>query len=131
MGKSYYGLYALLIPFAILAFAILFNVTRTLPVQQRSFEGGDAEQGAVVMIQYGCGSCHAIPGVTGADGTVGPALVGLASRSYIVGQLRNTPENVIEWIRFPQKVRPGVDMPDLGVTDTDARDMVAYLYGLK
>jgi cytochrome c len=53
------------------------------------------------------------------------------SRSYVAGVLPNTPSNVIRWIQNP----PGVDhltaMPNLGVTDTDARDIASYLYTLK
>lgn len=131
MGKNYYGVYALLIPFVILAFAILFNVTRPYPLQERQVVNGDAGRGAALIVQYGCGSCHTIPGVYAADGVVGPALDDLATRSFIAGKIRNTPENLIQWIRFPQEVSPGVDMPDLGVTEADARDMATYLYQVR
>lgn len=83
------------------------------------------------MLTYGCASCHVIPGVAGARGMVGPSLEGIASRVYLGGQLPNTPENMMLWVREPQKVSPGTAMPDLGVTEEDGRDMVAYLYTLK
>ncbi len=129
MAKNYYGVFALLVPFTILLIAILFNVTRPYPVRQMQVvQGGDAGKAPAAIVEYGCGTCHVIAGVYGANGVVGPALNDLATRSFIAGKLRNTPENLIQWIRFPQEVSPGVDMPDLGVTESAARDIAAYLY---
>lgn len=34
------------------------------------------------------------------------------------------------WLREPQRVNPDSAMPDLGVSERDARDMAAYLYTL-
>lgn len=45
--------------------------------------------------------------------------------------LRNTPDNMIHWIRYPQSVVSGNAMPNLGVTDQDAHDIAAYLYTLR
>ena len=36
--------------------------------------GGDKAQGAELTRQLGCGSCHVIPGIEGANGLVGPSL---------------------------------------------------------
>lgn len=80
---------------------------------------------------YGCGSCHTIPGIRGADGLVGPPLTRFHERAYIAGQLPNTPENLVHWIRNPQEVEPGTAMPDLGVTEEDAREIAAYLLSPK
>jgi len=52
-------------------------------------------------------------------------------RSYIAGMLPNSAENLERWIRFPQSVVPGNDMPNLGVTAQQARDITAYLYTLE
>lgn len=93
--------------------------------------GGDPERGAAALQAYGCGSCHAIPGVPGAVAYVGPPLDAWAERHYIAGALLNTPENLIYWLREPQAVEPDTAMPDLGVTEQDARDISAYLYTLR
>ncbi|HSK11346.1 MAG TPA: c-type cytochrome [Vicinamibacterales bacterium] len=92
--------------------------------------GGDADRGAVALRQYACSTCHVIPGIVGADALVGPPLNGIGSRKYLAGVLQNTPENMVHWIRYPQEAAPLSAMPDLGVTERDARDMVAYLYQL-
>ena len=80
------------------------------------------------MRDYGCGACHRIPGVAGANGNVGPSLERLGSRVYLAGFLPNTPENLARWIREPQQIARTTAMPDLGVTAADAHAMAAYLH---
>ncbi len=93
--------------------------------------GGDPTSGRAALQAWGCGSCHTIAGVAGANGKVGPSLNGISDRSYIGGHLRNTPANMMLWIMHPQQVSPGTDMPDSGVPDAVARDMAAYLYSIR
>lgn len=93
--------------------------------------GGDASAGKAAITHYGCGSCHDIPGVRGAVALVGPPLLHWSRRSYIAGKLANTPSNLESWIENPQAVWPGNDMPILHVTPTDARDIAAYLDGIR
>jgi cytochrome c1 len=71
-----------------------------------------------------------IPGVRGAHGKVGPPLGDIASRTILAGQVPNTPRSMIAWIRDPQAIEPGTAMPNLHVTEPEARDMAAYLYTL-
>lgn len=92
---------------------------------------GDADAGRRALVRFGCGSCHTIPGVRGADAMVGPPLNSWSRRSFIAGRLPNTPENLVHWIVTPQTVEPGTAMPDLGVSEREARDMAAYLYKLR
>jgi cytochrome c2 len=94
-------------------------------------DGGDARRGHDAIRRYGCGACHSIQGVNGARALVGPPLDGMAERAYIAGVIVNTPLNLQRWIRDPQGVDPRTAMPDLGVTDTEARDIAAYLYSLR
>jgi cytochrome c len=107
-----------------------------LPACSRSSGGvpadlGDPKRGREALAGFGCGACHQIPGVRGARGSVGPPLTSFATRSYIAGQLVNSPDNLIRWIVDPQEVEPGTAMPDLGVIPATARDMAAYLYTLQ
>jgi cytochrome c2 len=92
---------------------------------------GDAARGRDLLQQYGCGSCHRIPGVKRAEGIVGPSLDRLGRRVYIAGVLVNTPSELSRWIRAPDAIKPGTDMPNAHVTERDAIDMVAYLYRLR
>jgi cytochrome c2 len=90
--------------------------------------GGDARRGKLLIVEMGCGGCHQIPGIGGADGRVGPNLSDLSERVYVAGMLQNTPENLIHWIRAPREVNPRTAMPDLGLDEEGARDIAAYLY---
>lgn len=62
-----------------------------------------------------------------ADGTVGPPLIAMGKRSFIAGELTNTPGNLVRWVMNPKDVEPGTAMPDLGVSRDDARNIAAYL----
>ena len=93
--------------------------------------GGNPKRGRELIGRYGCDACHTIPGVPGARGRVGPPLAGVASRMYVAGVLQNTPPNLQRWIKDPQAVDSATAMPNLRVTDADARDIAAYLYTLR
>jgi cytochrome c2 len=90
-----------------------------------------SDRGNNLIGKLGCGSCHVIPGIQDADGMVGPPLDHIASRLYIAGVLRNTPANMVTWLRHPQQIVPGNAMPDLGISEADGRDIAAYLATLK
>jgi cytochrome c2 len=92
---------------------------------------GNPKRGIALIRKFGCGSCHTIPGVENADGVVGPPLIQVGRRIYIAGVLRNTPDNMVRWLRNPQAVVPGNAMPDMMITQPDAKDIAAYLYTLR
>ena len=92
--------------------------------------GGDPERGLAALVRYGCGSCHAIPGVPGAQGTVGPPLGDFALRGYVAGIVPNWPHHLVRWVMDPPALAPQTAMPNVGVDEQDARDIAAYLYTL-
>lgn len=106
--------------------ALLAACGRTGAPAQELF--GDPERGRIALRQYACPTCHVIPGMVGAEGRAGPSLERWAFRGYIAGRLPNTPDNLVDWIREPQRISPGSAMPNLGVTEWDAWDMAAHLY---
>lgn len=89
--------------------------------------GGDADRGHDVIAEHGCAACHDIPGVRAPGGLVGPPLGGFARRTFIAGELPNTPENLVRWIQHPHRIEPHTAMPELGLTEKEARDVAAYL----
>ena len=89
---------------------------------------GSTDAGAAAIERHGCGACHVIPGLRTARGLVGPPLTDYARRAYIAGNLYNTADNLVAWIRRPDSVEPGTVMPTLGVSEPEARDIAAYLY---
>jgi len=101
------------------------------PVEAGTASAGDAGRGRMAINQYTCVTCHEIPGIVGPNAPVGPPLKAAGTRGFIAGVLPNTPENMVRWLRHPQAVNPKSAMPDLGVTERDARDIAAYLSTLK
>ena len=93
--------------------------------------GGDPHRGKSAITAYGCGTCHTVPGVKGADALVGPPLTSMGERGFIAGVMKNTPNNMIRWIQDPPAVDPMTAMPKLNVSEADARDIASYLYTLK
>ncbi len=89
----------------------------------------DAQAGETLIQQKGCGGCHVIPGVPGAEGVIGPKLAGVASRTTLAGGAvpNNSPDDLKNWIEHPDTVKPGTSMPNLGLTDQQATRIVAYL----
>jgi len=100
-------------------------------VTAEQITGGHADAGKQAIGRYGCGGCHAIPGLNSADGRVGPPLNHMGQRVEIAGVLANNPGNMIRWLQHPQAVVPGNGMPDQPMSDRDARDIAAYLYALR
>jgi cytochrome c len=119
---------AALAPAAAAALALVLGGCGSSNTEAVSIPGADPRSAPAEMRAFGCGSCHMIPGVDGANGRVGPSLGDFGERWSIAGRLPNTPQNLVRWITNPQEVEPGTLMPDLGVAPQQARDIAAYLY---
>jgi len=53
----------------------------------------------------------------------------MSLRPTIAGEsIQNTPENLTRWIQDPPSLKPGTRMPNLGLTQQEARDLAAFLY---
>ena len=75
---------------ALRGLALLFLLAaceRPVP-QDEPATGGNPRNGKQLIQQFGCGSCHSIPGVPGATATVAPSLEKIKSRQYLA-DLRN------------------------------------------
>jgi cytochrome c oxidase subunit 2 len=92
---------------------------------------GGALRGQQLFLQERCAACHAIAG-TAAQGNVGPDLSHLAGRETLgAGVLANTPDNLRQWLRDPEAVKPGVLMPNPRLSDAEVDDLATYLEGLQ
>ena len=98
-------------------------------------------EGRRIFTSAVCTACHAVAG-TNAAGTIGPNLTLFGTRPYIgAGAAENTRENLIQWIKDPQSMKPGTlmpgtrrpggDMPPTNLTDAEVRAIAAYLSSLK
>ena len=98
------------------------------PVQPA--EGTRAAKGAAIFANSPCTACHTITGVS--KGYIGPNLTHLASRTTIAGGImKNDPKNLKAWIENPVGLKPGANMPALGLRGPELDDLVAYLGSLK
>ena len=80
-----------------------------------------------------CIGCHAIDG-TNAVGVTGPNLTHVASRSCLAGCLfENNHENLLNWLRNPQAVKPGtiMNIKAANLSEDDIAALVAYMESLK
>jgi len=90
-----------------------------------------ARVGEQLFMSSGCSSCHQLRG-TSATGTVGPDLTHVATRTSLAAlTIPNDPAELAAWIRNPQAIKPGVRMPDLGLSPQQVNALVAYLDELK
>jgi cytochrome c len=105
--------------------------TEPRPLERRvEVAAGDLEMGRQQFRRYGCHACHYAPGVRAARGRVGPPLDGWSNRRFIAGTAPNTADMLVQFIQDPHSIRPGTAMPNLGVTELDARHIAAYLFSL-
>jgi putative membrane protein len=118
----------------LISFALLQGVAcggRATYRAAAAMTGGDPVRGQLAITKYGCDTCHTIPGIRTARALVGPPLGSVGARVYLAGHLPNTPTNMEQWIQHPRAHEPHTVMPEMGVTDLDARDIAAYLYTLR
>jgi cytochrome c len=92
--------------------------------------GGSSDHGHALIVEKGCSACHSIPGVRAPGGLVAPPLAGIARRTFLAGEIPNTPENLIRWLHDPHAIEATTAMPSTGLSREEARDVAAYLYTL-
>jgi cytochrome c oxidase subunit II len=95
---------------------------------------GDAQQqrGRALFLSGSCAMCHTIAG-TDASARRAPDLTHVGSRQRIAsGTLPNNPDALAQWIRDPQRFKPGVNMPShANLSNDDLAALAAYLGSLK
>ncbi|MGH7475791.1 MAG: cytochrome c oxidase subunit II [Longimicrobiales bacterium] len=104
-------------------------------------EGTLERRGHDIFMSRTCVACHAIAGTT-AQGQLGPDLTNFGNRWAIgAGALPNAPENIVRWVRRPERYKPGAQMPGTvfggggmpptGLTRDELEAVAAYLYSLR
>jgi cytochrome c551/c552 len=94
----------------------------------RALTAGEPSRAPEIIRRYGCGGCHTIPGIPGANGLVGASLSDIKRRVYVGGVVFNSPENLVRWIVSPQLFSEHSAMPATGISEAEAMDVAAYLY---
>jgi cytochrome c2 len=111
----------------VLVGALLAGCQRQPPASE-PLTGGNPRTGQQLIARYGCAACHQIKGIAHADSKVGPSLKEIRDSSYVGGVVPNSAGNLEKWIMDPRSLSPRTAMPGLGVTQSEARDIAAYLY---
>lgn len=112
------------------ACALLAAACRDVDVQQQPIAGAQADRGRMVIQRVACGACHRIPGVAWPQGRVGPSLDGFAGQALIAGRFPNEPLILAQWVRDAPALAPSTGMPQMPLSEQEARDVAAYLYTL-
>jgi cytochrome c oxidase subunit 2 len=111
-----------------------FYVFADPPAQFRAWLARQVKPAAApdnALFDEKCGACHAIRG-TSAQSRVGPDLTHLASRTSLAAlALPNTRAHLAQWIRDPQSVKPGSQMPSVQLTNGQIATLVGYLETLR
>jgi cytochrome c1 len=96
---------------------------------------GDVERGRALASEHGCFTCHEFSGAARALGSakipdyaqtrLGPAIVRAPDLRFTRDRFR--PDRVARWIKDPSRLKKGALMPTLGLSDSEARDLAAYV----
>lgn len=101
--------------------AFLESFKREVPVEKIFTANlGPVKTGQVLVEAYDCRACHTIR----AGG-----VAGYPDLTYVGSKIR--PEWEANWLKDPQKVKPGTFMPTFGFSDREIEAVVAYLSSLK
>lgn len=114
----------------VIALVLAVAACKQPPASRHVPEPDAAARGLAAIERAGCGACHEIPGLFWPKGRTGPSLIGFDDIGPIAGALPNTPENLVAFVRDAPRAKPGSSMPAMPLTEDEARDVAAYLYGL-
>ena len=118
---------------AVVAVAVLAAMTAACkppPSARHDFDPAAVKRGRAVVVAAGCAACHAFPDIAWPKGRAGPDLTRFDGRGQIAGTLPNTPANLAAFVRNAPAAKPGSTMPAMPITQSEARDVAAYLYGI-
>lgn len=105
---------------------------RWIQAQSRPAEANESvAEGRRIFETTACINCHTISG-TVANGRFGPDLTHLMSRDTIAsGVAPNTPDQLRQWIKNPDTLKPGSKMPAMQLNDHELDEVTAYLSTLR
>jgi len=114
---------------AITAFLLNISKENSFTTQSGAYLGGNSEHGKLVVDAVGCKACHVVENdervrqLRGTSYDIAPELTRVGSKV--------NPDWLFDWVRNPKHFSPDTRMPNLRLTDGEAKDIVAYLMTLK
>lgn len=113
--------------------AYLFDVAMRSPFAyaspKGSYTGGNTERGRILFETAGCQGCHVIGSQTKVRETrhtsydIAPELTRVGSKV--------NPDWLYDWLKNPRHFNPTTKMPSMRLTDSEVKDLTAYLTSLK
>ena len=94
-----------------------------------TYIGGNATEGKKLFETVGCQDCHVAQGFTKVRDARGTSY-DIAPELSRVGS-KDNPDWLFDWVKNPRHFNPETRMPNLRLTDPEARNIVAYLTTLK
>jgi cytochrome c oxidase subunit 2 len=102
------------------------NWVKTAVADYNRRNSPETKAGRELFKSLACAGCHTIDGLTA--GKVGPPLTHIASKRDIAGVLSPVnEENLRKWIANPPGVKPGTQMPNLGLDQDTIGKIVQFL----
>ncbi len=89
------------------------------PHDSLQWQGGDPRTGALLFVARGCRGCHAIEPAEQSFSPRVPHLGGIG--------IKVRGDWLFNWLKSPRSYDPATAMPELGLSDDDARHLVAFL----
>ena len=94
-------------------------------------EDPQAAEGKMAFEHTACVNCHTVSG-TSAKGKFGPDLTHVASRDTLAsGIIKNTPQNMRQWLNDPDSIKPGSLMPKMNLSSKELDAITAYMASLR
>jgi cytochrome c2 len=114
---------------AIAAFLMSINRKSTYSPGTVEWRGGNPDRGKKVVETVGCLACHVVGEHVqvreerGTSYDIAPELTRVGSKVKA--------DWLYDWVKNPRHYNPTTKMPNMRLTDQEAKDVVAYLMGLK
>lgn len=113
-----------------IALAAVTVACKPPPKSRYDRDAAAVARGREIVSQSGCGACHAFPDIDWPKGRAGPSLITFDEHGLIAGVLPNTPAQLAVFVRNAPAVKRGSPMPAMPLSQREASDVAAYLYGL-
>ena len=100
------------------------------PSEPANLDGADLAAGKKLLNDKGCGSCHTMGRTdtfTATPKTEERRVAVMLAPDLAHARERLRPDAILAWLRDPQKMKPGTEMPKTAMTDAEANNIVAYL----
>jgi len=108
----------------------------TTGADAKELAGADVGKGRQLLDAKGCGACHTMTGVAPLVNSSAPAMDGKAfERAFKLApdlravRERTTAASLLAWLKDPQALKPDSAMPKIALSDSEAKDIAAYILG--